>query len=368
VRTGTGAGAERTSPKRLLDSSSTMATSLHSGPVTYSEAIHAALAYQMEANPRVLVYGLGVDDPTAMYGTLSGFPERFGSDRCFDTPLSEDSLTGYGIGLAVAGYYPIHVHQRTDFLLLCCNQLINMAAKIKYLSNGKLGCPFVVRAITGRSWGQGSQHSQSFHSLFANIPGLRVLTPATPQDVYNVYINVFSTQVPTIVIEHRMLYGVKGTLQARTEVPSLSQIDCGNDLTICSVSHMTLEAEKAVIALTEYGITCDHFSLVNNSEINYEPLLKSAKKTGKVLIVDHGWLNASVATTLCSGLAQGGFNGKISLMGYKQSPCPTSRSLENLFYPTADSILGECARLMKINAPLSKLSISQEISSFKGPF
>ena len=88
--------------------------------------------------------------------------------------LSEDSLTGYGIGLALNGFKPIHVHQRTDFLLLCCNQLINIAAKVKYLSNGSLTCPFVARAITGRSWGQGSQHSQSFHSLFANIPGFAI--------------------------------------------------------------------------------------------------------------------------------------------------------------------------------------------------
>ena len=345
-----------------------MTTSLYSGTASYSEAIYKALTYQMQTNPKVLIYGLGVDDPTAMYRTLSGFPEEFGPDRCFDTPLSEDSLTGYGIGLAVAGYYPIHVHQRTDFLLLCCNQLINMAAKIKYLSNGKLSCPFVVRAITGRSWGQGSQHSQSFHSLFANIPGLRVLTPATPQDAYNVYLNVFSAKVPTIVIEHRMLYDVKGTLKACDEVPTLSQVGRGDDLTICSVSHMTLEAEKAVIALSEYGISCDHFSLVNNSDIHYEPLLKSAKRTGRVLIVDHGWLNSSVAASLCSGLTQGGFNGNISLMGYKQSPCPTARSLENIFYPTADSILEECAKLIQLNAQLSKLSISQEISSFKGPF
>ena len=343
-------------------------TTIQNAPVTYSEAIHKALTFQMENNPKVLVYGLGVDDPTAMYETLSGFPERFGPNRCYDTPLSEDSLTGYGIGLAVAGYYPIHVHQRTDFLLLCCNQLINMAAKIKYLSNGKLNCPFVVRAITGRSWGQGSQHSQSFHSLFANIPGLRVLTPATPQDVYNVYLNIFSAQVPTIVIEHRMLYGVTGNLQALNEVPSISQLDRGNDLTICSISHMTLEAEKAVIALSEHGITCDHFSLVNNSEINYDPLLRSAFKTNKVLIIDHGWINSSVATTISSGLKQRGFVGQISLLGFKQSPCPTAKSLENLFYPTADSILRECAKLTYINTPLPTLSISQEITSFKGPF
>ena len=146
---------------------------LPDAPISYSQAIWLAIGKKMEEDKKIIVYGLGVDDPKAMYQTLSEFPSIFGSDRCFDTPLSEDSLTGFGIGLAISGFKPIHVHQRTDFLLLCCNQLINMAAKIKYISNGQLSCPFVVRAITGRSWGQGGQHSQSFHSLFSNIPGLK---------------------------------------------------------------------------------------------------------------------------------------------------------------------------------------------------
>ena len=123
--------------------------------ITYSNAIRLALGRKMEQDKKIIVYGLGVDDPKAMYQTLTEFPTIFGPQRCFDTPLSEDSLTGYGIGLAISGFKPIHVHQRTDFLLLCCNQLINIAAKVKYISNGKLTCPFVVRAITGRSWGQG---------------------------------------------------------------------------------------------------------------------------------------------------------------------------------------------------------------------
>lgn len=360
---------ERSSCKCLLAMSKNIPTSYSVvGEISYAEAIRAALSYQMSTNPKVLIYGLGVDDPTAMYGTLLGFPDEFGEERCFDTPLSEDALTGYGIGLAVAGYYPIHVHQRTDFLLLCCNQLINMAAKVKYLSNGSLKCPLVVRAITGRSWGQGSQHSQSFHSLFANIPGLRVLTPATPQDVYNVYKNVFRDEIPTIVIEHRMLYTIKGCIKSTAKIPSISKINCGEDITICSVSHMTLEAEKAIHKLEEYGITCDHFSLVNNTELCLDELFNSAVRTGRLLIVDHGWLNSSVATTLTSKIYVMGFSGEISIMGYQQCPCPTARSLERYFYPTADTILKACAKLTSVDIVMSDLSVSQEITSFKGPF
>ena len=138
--------------------------------LTYAEAIRKAVGNQMQQDKSVLIYGLGVDDPTGMYGTTLGFNKYFGDDRCFDMPLSEDAMTGYGIGLAISGYRPIYVHQRADFLLLCMNQLINMAAKVNYLSSGKLKCPLIVRAVIGRSWGQGAQHSQSLYSLIGNVP------------------------------------------------------------------------------------------------------------------------------------------------------------------------------------------------------
>ena len=239
--------------------------SIHKKVYSYSEAIWMALGKSMLDDEKIIIYGLGVDDPKAMYETLTKFPEFFGPNRCFDTPLSEDSLTGYGIGLAISGFKPIHVHQRTDFLLLCCNQLINIAAKVKYISDGKLSCPFVVRAITGRSWGQGGQHSQSFHSLFANIPGLRVLTPSTPQDVYNTYLNIFNEKIPTIVIEHRLLYKTKSYINVSHEVPKLTKISNGDAITFCSIIDMTLEVQKVVENLAEQKIYCDHFSLINHS-------------------------------------------------------------------------------------------------------
>ena len=120
--------------------------------LNYGEACGEGTKYSMRRNPKVIVYGLGVDDPKGMYGTTKGLVEEFGQNRCFDTPLSEDAMTGIGVGMAINGFRPIHIHQRFDFLLLCMNQLINMAAKVKYLSNGKSNCPLIVRAIIGRSW------------------------------------------------------------------------------------------------------------------------------------------------------------------------------------------------------------------------
>ena len=352
-----------------MNNSSSDFTLKNSSSISYSEAIRLAIGKQMTLDEKVLVYGLGVDDPKAMYGTLRDFPSIFGPNRCYDTPLSEDSLTGYGIGLALAGFKPIHVHQRTDFLLLCCNQLINMAAKIKYLSNGKYNCPFVVRAITGRSWGQGSQHSQSFHSLFSNIPGLRVLTPSTPQDAYNVYSNIFNDSVPTIVIEHRMLYNVESQVNVYNYIPAVTQLEHGNAMTICSISHMTLEAQKALNTLKKINIFCDHFSIINHSKLELDEIIKSAKRTKKIIVIDHGWLNSSIGSTLIQKLYQDGFNGKFKLLGYSDCPCPTARSLENEFYPSAASILKEVLKLLE--NPLASsysLPVSQELLDFKGPF
>ncbi len=338
-------------------------------PTSYSKAIWLALRKIMEEDKKIIVYGLGVDDPKAMYQTLSEFPLIFGPDRCFDTPLSEDSLTGYGIGLAISGFKPIHVHQRTDFLLLCCNQLINMAAKVKYVSDGKLTCPFVVRAITGRSWGQGSQHSQSFHSLFSNIPGLRVLTPSTPQDVYNTYINVFKEEIPTIVIEHRMLYKTKSFINISNKVPNITKISSGDNITFCSISHMTLEVQKVNDRLNKKGIFCDHFSLVDHTNLFIETLLESANKNKKIIFVDHGWLRSSITHTLAINLREKGFKGEMTILGYAECPCPTSRKLENYFYPTANSILKATCEIL--NHPISdfdQLPVSNELIQFRGPF
>lgn len=343
--------------------------SFPSKEITYAEAIRLSIGKIMSEDESVLVYGLGVDDVKAMYGTLQDFPDIFGFNRCFDTPLSEDSLTGYGIGLAISGFKPIHVHQRTDFLLLCCNQLINMAAKVKYLSDGFNSCPFVVRAITGRSWGQGSQHSQSFHSLFSNIPGLRVLTPSTPNDVYNTYLNVFSDSIPTLIVEHRMLYKTTGTVKLSANLPSISRISGGDDITICSISHMTLETQKAIKALACMDISCDHFSVVNHSNLKLDEVLKSANKTGNLLIVDHGWLNSSIASTIHSRLNMMGFEGQVEMLGYADTPCPTSKILEQFYYPSPDTILHAIAHLLKLDQQnIQSLGVSPEISTFKGPF
>jgi transketolase C-terminal domain/subunit len=150
--------------------------------LSYVDALREAVSQEMARDERVFVMGLDVDDHKGIQGSTRGLVDRFGPDRVFTTPLSEDAMTGVAIGAAMAGMRPIHVHIRMDFLMLCMNQLINMAAKSHYMYGGQVKVPMVVRSMIGKSWGQGAQHSQGLHAMFMHVPGLKVAAPSNAHD------------------------------------------------------------------------------------------------------------------------------------------------------------------------------------------
>src|SRR5918912_1627676 len=154
----------------------------------------------MRRNPMVVLFGQGVDDHRGTVGTTLGLAEQFGAQRVFDTPLSEDAMTGVAIGAAMAGLRPIHVHIRQDFLLLCMNQLVNMAAKAHYMYDGTVKVPLVVRSMIGKSWGQGAQHSQALYSMFMHVPGLKVVAPTTPYDAKGILVQSVRDNNPVMFV------------------------------------------------------------------------------------------------------------------------------------------------------------------------
>ena len=172
----------------------------------YCGAIREAMSQEMERDERVFVYGIGVPTFSKIFGTTKGLQEKFGPDRCFDTPISEDAMTGFGLGAAIRGLRPIHVHIRVDFMLLATNQLVNMVSNYIYSTGGKLSVPLVVRAVIGRGWGQGAQHSKSLFSNFTHIPGLKVIAPTTPADAKGMLTAAIRDDNPVICFEHRWLY------------------------------------------------------------------------------------------------------------------------------------------------------------------
>src|SRR5678816_3688518 len=207
----------RPAPSPRTRKSTTMSSRADNRTLSYAEAVYEATRSEMARDSRVFVMGQGVDDARGMFGTTLGLHREFGAERSFDVPLAEDAMTGVGIGAALMGMRPIQVHQRMDFTLLCMNQLVNMASKMSYMFAGAHKVPMVVRAIIGRSWGQGAQHSQAFHSYFMHIPGLRVVAPTTPHDAKGCLIAAIRDDNPVIMIEHRMLHNMRGVVPEESD-------------------------------------------------------------------------------------------------------------------------------------------------------
>src|SRR5205809_3441824 len=174
--------------------------------LSYVEAVREATDQEMARDPSVIVFGLEGDDPKAIQGTTRGLLEKYGPERVFGTSLSEDAMTGVAIGAALAGLRPVHVHIRMDFLMLAMNQLVNIAAKARYMYGGQVHLPMVVRSMIGKSWGQGAQHSQGLYSFFMHVPGLKVVAPATPYDAKGCLIAAIRDGNPVMYVEHRLLH------------------------------------------------------------------------------------------------------------------------------------------------------------------
>jgi acetoin:2,6-dichlorophenolindophenol oxidoreductase subunit beta len=343
----------------------------------YADAIFDATFLKMKEDKSVFVYGLGVDDAKGMYGTTLDLHKEFGNIRNFDTPLSEDAMTGVGIGAALAGQRPIHVHQRMDFLLLCMNQLINIASKTSYMFNGAFKVPLVIRSIIGRSWGQGAQHSQSFHSYFMHTPGVRVVAPTTPHDAKGCMIASIEDNNPVIFLEHRMLYKNEGLVPSNkysNEIGKGRVLVSGADITIIAVSHMVVEALRAAELLKEVGVHAEVIDPIWLAPLDQELIFESVNKTRNILVVDHSWVTAGFASEIIALIAENDnkVQGKVKFtrMGYENVPCPTTKPLEEIFYPNALKIAKKAYERIG-NDPKTwnpNYSESKEINEFKGPF
>ncbi len=343
--------------------------------ITYGEAIYEATYQEMERDENVIVLGLGADDPKGLFGSTKDLHTFFGSHRSFDTPLSEDGMTGVAIGAALAGLRPIHVHQRMDFVLLCMNQLVNLAAKTSYMFAGKQSVPLVVRNVIGRSWGQGAQHSQAFHSFFMHVPGLKVVAPTTPYDAKGTLISSIRENNPVIFVEHRMLYEIKGIVPEEPFAVPLGKgriLAEGDDITIIGISHMVAEALRAAAHLKEVGITAEVIDPVTLYPMDIDLIASSVLKTGRLLVIDCGWLNCGASAEIITQVfekLQEEKSFRAARMGFAETPCPTTKNLENIFYPSAKTIAMRAYKLINMKEDWIPVSEeAKEIVAFRGPF
>ena len=343
--------------------------------ISYCEALNEAMFQEMERDSSVFVYGIGVPDHKKIFGSTVGLLEKFGPDRCFDTPLCEDSMTGFGLGAAINGLRPIHIHIRMDFLLLAMNQLTNMVSAYRYATGGKLKVPLVIRAVIGRGWGQGFQHSKSMHSVFAHIPGLKVVLPTTPRDAKGLLISAIRDDNPVIFIEHRWLYWQKDEVPENPFTISIGEsnvLSKGKDVTIVATSWMNVESLKAAEILKKRGVSIEIVDPRTISPFNDEHIIKSVKKTGHCVVVDNDWLNCGFSAEVAARVSEkcfGKLKSPVRRIGFAPTPCPTVRHLENDFYPNAVNIIRAIEEMLELKpADLSNEEFYSHENRFKGPF
>ena len=312
--------------------------------ITYREAIREALAQSMAMDPSVYIMGLCVDDPKGVFGTTLNLHREFGRERVFDVPISENAMTGVCTGSALVGMRPILVHARFDFILYSMDQIVNHAAKWCYLSGGRLRAPITIRAIIGRGWGQGAQHSQSLQAFFAHVPGLKVVMPATPYDAKGLLMACVRDDSPTLCVEHRWLFDQRGAVPEEPYIVPIGEATVrrrGRDVTIVATSYMVCEALRAAEALRKDGIEAEVIDLRSISPLDRDAIYNSVRKTGRLVVADTGWTTCGVAAeivALASDRCFRDLKAPVKRVCMKDVPLPTSCALEKLAYPSPRDI------------------------------
>ncbi|MBT3334074.1 MAG: alpha-ketoacid dehydrogenase subunit beta [Rhodospirillaceae bacterium] len=346
--------------------------------LSYGAAVCEAVAQEMALDEDVFVMGLDVDDHTSIQGSVRGLLEKFGPERIFGTPLSEDAMTGVAIGAAMAGMRPVHVHIRMDFMMLAMNQLINMAAKSHYMYGGTVTVPLVVRSIIGKSWGQGPQHSQALYSMFAHVPGLKLATPSNAHDAKGCMIAAIRDNNPVVFTEHRLLYYTEAYVPTEPfEVKPGKARVCtqGDDITLVGISNMVIECLRVNELLADEGITVEVIDPIWLVPLDIDTIVTSAKRTKRLLIVDNAWKSCGMSAEILAAVSERSTSEDgivMARMGFAPTPCPTTPSLEDRFYPNPRTIAAKAfamvrpdARELQVDREKAQLAYQSE---FKGPF
>lgn len=313
--------------------------------LTFFQALNEATDLCMSKDPNVYIMGLGVPDPKGIFGSTLGLQQKYGSKRVMDMPVSENAMTGVAIGSALVGMRPIMTHQRIDFALLAMEQIVNQAAKWHYMFGGQMCVPLVIRMIIGRGWGQGAQHSQSLEAWFAHVPGLKVVMPTTPYDAKGLLISSIEDNNPIIFIEHRWLYNISGHVPEgvyRVPIGKAKIARSGSDITIASTSYMTLESMRAADILANSGVSAEVIDIRTLKPLDEDLILESVKKTGRLIVVDSGYITGGIGAEVSARVADKAFKNlksPIKRIGLPDCPGATSPGLSRFYYRRASHIV-----------------------------
>jgi acetoin:2,6-dichlorophenolindophenol oxidoreductase subunit beta len=307
-----------------------------SSELTYAGAINQALNQAMEKSDSVVVLGQLVDSKPGVFGTTNGLVDRFGSARVVDFPISESLMTSMSIGLAVNEVRPVLVHQRLDFSLYSMDAIANWISLWRFKSGGKESLPITIRAIVGKGWGQGPQHSKSLYSWFAHLPGVRVGVPSNPVDAKGMLLDSIFGQNPTIILEPRALFGMSCPVPKelyRTPFGRARIVKTGRDVTIVSFGNELQICQRALRGLVD--VDAELIDVRSLKPLDVVTIVSSVQKTGRLLVVEGDWQTCGVSSEIITSVVESNaVNWKTSpqRLNYPDSHTPASSQLEKSFY------------------------------------
>src|SRR5919106_4620895 len=331
--------------------------------ILYREAINEALRQEMERDETVIVMGeeiaggagrehLGIVDAWGgPFRTTVGLIQQFGNERILDTPLSEAAFVGTAIGAASTGMRAVAELMFVDFVGVCMDQLLNNAAKMRYMFGGQVKVPFVLLTRIGAGFGSAAQHSESFYSIFSHIPGLKGVVPSDPYTAKGLLIAAIRDDDPVVYFEHKGLYGNTGPVPEELYTLPLGKartVREGADITLVGISRMTWVCTEAAEELAKEGINGEVVDLLSVSPIDYDHVIDSVRSTHRLVVVDEDTPICSIASDICARVAEEAFDyldAPPSRVTSPHTPVPYSRPLENTYVPNAPRVVKAVQRL-----------------------
>lgn len=312
--------------------------------ITISEAVRRAIEQAMKKDPTVFLAGEDVGKLGGAFGCSRGLQEEFGKNRCMETPISETAIIGLGVGAALAGMRPIVELMYMDFMGVCMDEIMNQAAKMRYMFGGKAKVPMVMRMTAGATIRAAAQHSQSLEAMLCHIPGLKVVYPSTPQDAYSLVTAAIEDDNPVVCIEHKAMYSMTGEVDENKRVP----IGCadvlveGKDATVVAWGLMARRAEEAAAILKKDGINIEVIDPRTLVPLDKEAIYRSVKKTNRLVIVQEAVLTGGYASEISACVAENCveyLDAPIVRVTAPDTPVPYSPVLEDAFVPNVDKIV-----------------------------
>jgi pyruvate dehydrogenase E1 component beta subunit len=320
--------------------------------LSLGQAVNEALAEELRRDPTVFVLGEDVAEAGTPFKVMSGLVEEFGPERVIDSPISEAGITGLGLGAAMTGMRPVVDIMFGDFMTLVMDQLANQAAKVHYMSGGRLKAPLTVRTTLGATRRSAAQHSQSLHAWPAHVPGLKVALPATPYDAKGLLKTAIRDDNPVVVFEDKMMFARKGPVPEDEYTLPLGVADvkrAGEDLTVVATSSMVYVALEAADLLAAEGVSVEVVDPRTLVPLDRDALVASAAKTGRAIVVDEGHEGYGASAEIAAVIAHGAFwelEAPVTRVAAMDVPVPFSPVLEDLTVPTPERLMETAKTLL----------------------